>query len=250
MIQIQFSQFFIKAYRVLLFGLLPLNTFATERESIIFGALDIPPFIIVSADDNSVKGRVPELLESIFLPLGFTIEYKLLSVPRVKKQLKSGMIDAFPLMLTTSGKGNAIHLSDVYLTSNDYIWATHAKYPEGIQWASLDDLKGKTFGIVSGASYGKHANSFIAANKHLFYVSDTSELSIKLLLANRVDGIFHNEDIVMDYLVRNRLDNTLVKSDKVLYSNQYKIGISLKSSFAKQIKNINQQIEKINTATQ
>lgn len=150
-------------------------------------------------------------------------------------------------MLAKGEKSNAILLSDVYLTSNDYVWSTQAKYPEGIQWKTLDDLKDNTFAFINGASYGQDANYFIAANKQLFYGSDTLELSIRLLLAGRVDGLFHNEDIVKDYISRNNLAETLVKSDKVLYSNQYMIGISQKSCFASQIKKINEKIEKVNS---
>lgn len=83
-----FSMFFIKACAFLLLSLLSTTAFSCEKESIIFGVLHLPPYVIVSSDDNKARGMVPELLESIFLPLGVTVEYEFLSIPRIKKALR------------------------------------------------------------------------------------------------------------------------------------------------------------------
>ena len=190
---------------------------------------------------------MPEMLDAIFLPLGITVKYELLSIPRIKRALKTGEIDAFPLMFTGQRKASLVVGTDVYLTANDYIWAQKAQYLTAIPWHKYDDLKGYRFGIVSHVSYGKETNDFIASNPENFYASTTTEQSIKLLLAGRVDGIFNSEYIMKNYIERNNLATQLVRSQKALFQNKYVIGISKKSPFANQLAKINQQIKQINT---
>ncbi len=132
-------------------------------------------------------------------------------------------------------------LSDKYWSANNYVWALRSKYYNGIEWDSYADLKEYKIGIVRAASYGPETDRFIRKNGSIFYQSDSSPDNIKLLLGGRFDATFSNEDIIINY----NKDQTLVRSSKALYTNNYRIGFSLKSPLVARIKSINEQIKQI-----
>lgn len=213
------------------------NLSANEQDKLVMGAVHLPPYFIVSPDEDKVTGLIPELLTPVFLPLNINVQYKVLPLERVKLELVNGTIDAFPLV-NMANNNNKVLLTDVYLSANDYVWTTRSKFPKGIQWETYSDLKNYRIGIVFGAGYGVKTNEFIANNNDIFYKADSSPLNIKLLLSGRLDAIFSNEDII---LAHNESEK-LVSSKKPLFINQYKIAFSLRSKFASQIEEFNQKI--------
>jgi len=238
---------------IILFPLTFLTLFsaifsASAQEKIIIGAIHAPPYFTVLPNSDAVTGLVPELLVSIFSPLNIEVEYKVLSLKRVKVALINGDIDAFPLMVDGIKAIDKVALSDKYWSANNYVWALRSKYHNGIEWESYADLTEYKIGIVRTANYGPETDRFIRNNSGIFYQSDTSPGNIKLLLGGRFDATFSNEDIIVNY----NKDQTLVRSSKALYTYDYRIGFSLKSPFVSRIKSINEQIkqiEKVNERT-
>lgn len=218
------------------------KSYANEQEKIIMGAIHIPPYFVISANDGSITGLIPTILDSIFLPMNIKVNYKVLSIKRIKMELMSGDIDGFPLVNIQGNIADSGLLSNVYLTANNYVWAARSKYPNGIKWGSLSDLTKYKIGIVYGAGYGPKTNKFIDNNSEIFYKANTSPLNIKLLLSGRLDAIFSNEDIVKGY----NESGELIRSNKALFTNNYKIILSSKSKFSSRIGELNKSIESIN----
>ena len=235
------KQRLIVLFSLTFLALFTVTSSASAQDKIIMGAVHAPPYFIVLPNNDAVTGLVPELLSSIFLPLNIEVEYKVLSLNRIKVALLNGDIDAFPLMVDGIKAIDKVALSNKYWSANNYVWALRSKYNNGIEWDSYSDLKEYQIGIVRTANYGPETDRFIRNNRAIFYQSDTSPDNIKLLLGGRFDATFSNEDIIVNY----NKDQILVRSSKALYTNNYRIGFSLKSPFVSRIKSINKQIKKI-----
>ncbi len=93
------KQRLIVLFSLTFLALFTVTSSASAQDKIIMGAVHAPPYFIVLPNNDAVTGLVPELLSSIFLPLNIEVEYKVLSLNRIKVALLNGDIDAFPLMV-------------------------------------------------------------------------------------------------------------------------------------------------------
>ena len=220
---------------------------AFERMNV--GVLQISPYIEVNDSDADVQGFVPHLVKEIMAPLDIEVRFKTLAIPRLRRALENGEIDAFPLMLNTGNTASSVVLTATYFSSKDYVWAVNKKHPNGIQWHSMDDLKSYSIGVLKGASYGPQVDAFIEANSSGLYFSDEVEMNLKMLVSGRLDGIFSNEDIIRSFRKSLGSNVQIVPSQKPIYINYYSIGISKKSPFVDRVNEMNVQIRELTNSS-
>ena len=151
-----------------------------------FVAYDFYPF--GHRVEGEIKGLFPDIMSQIEALSGIRVALEIDSIPRATRSVWRGDRDLILSGATTPQFKDTISLGIV--GCNRTVVVTNAK--SGI--SSLDDLEGKTIGFVAnGFLFRKFGNKFGIVPVE----TGTGESMFRMLLRNRVDGIFIS-DIVFD----------------------------------------------------
>lgn len=175
-------------------------------------AADTQKILTIEADDwcpiNCPPNQQPlgisiEIAKKIFEPLGYRINYVIVSWDRALKDVRSGKADAV-VGANTSDDPNLVfpqmaitNISDDFFVLKGNPWRYQGDYT----------LKGKKMGVIADYGYGEVIRKYIEANKNErgMIVFASGEEAIRKNIMNLIDGKIHvavESKLVMDHWLK------------------------------------------------
>lgn len=143
------------------------------------------PYII--KNNNSIKGIFPDIVKAAFLESGIKVDFALMPWVRCEKTIEQGRAFAAMPYLYTSKRAERFDFSDPIVSFYPKFFYLKERFPEGIQFNALDDLKPFLIGGVRG-----------------YWYEDTFKEK-----GLRVDYAYHDKTN-MEKLMKKRIELTLV----------------------------------------
>lgn len=202
------------------------------------------PYQIV--EKNRVSGFSTRIVQAVFSKMEIDIrEIKAYPWKRAITMIKNGSADAlFSTNYTEARTEFAYYPEEMIVQSPWVMWAREGS---GLKYDSLDDLKGKSVGLVRGYSYTPEFWDFV--KKHAVYEEVSNDaLNFRKLNAERVDYVIAEMGNGL-YLIGNLgLDrikpfkNTPVKTDGLyIIFNKKNVPRSLVDKFSNELKKLKQE---------
>jgi len=163
---------------VILTGIILLHQIPFAEEiAIVSGHPDYAPFMW--QDGDKIAGAAIEVVEMIFQDLGINVESKYVGPwKRVQKNLEYGNIDLLCAAYITDKRRKYAQFSlEPLWIEPTMVFVWHSKV---FPFESWDDLKGKTFGELIGASQGQKFDNWRKQNTSIEYVSKRRLNIVKL----------------------------------------------------------------------
>ncbi|WP_320006210.1 transporter substrate-binding domain-containing protein [Maridesulfovibrio sp.] len=215
------------------------------KNKFIFMDEPLPPFSIGETGSLSREGISYEMLSLIFGEIGADFEIELVPWGRAIKSVTHGKIDGVPLLMKNSEREQFLVFSVPLFEIKELIYYMPERFPD-FHWESLDDLAGKTIGLIIGYTYSPDILEAINKKKFkVLYSTDTESCLVKLL-AGRVDLFIENEASVQEFFKSNAEWRERIKSaDHAVSRCYWHMGISKLSPLASRMDEINSAIRKM-----
>ena len=157
-----------------------------------------PSFLPFNGKEKSkTPGYMVEVMEKIFEPLGYTIDYKVVPLKRGLKNVAKGKLDA-TLAVSRTNAPNLIFPKEEFGSISDAFYVK-----KGTQWrfVGMDSLKKIKLGGLMGYGYGPEIDKYIQQNKNsslidLITGKDTGRRNIEKLLKNRIEVLVSNAPVM------------------------------------------------------
>jgi len=226
------SNWDLMTLRYLLAIFLCVSTFASQKKVLEFLTLDYCPLICKSGDR---KGILVDILETIYVPLGYKINVNIKPIKRAFKDYANGEYDGviggdptqFPL--NSFPKIVSVPHSPYFYKLANNKW----------EYNGIESLKLVRIGAVENYKY---ANPDIekylrSKNDGVVLISEKDHLKklINLLKKNRIDSFLGGEFPVEDYLKSKGLEKEIILASKDIGTFRNYISFSNKSKNSKEL---------------
>lgn len=215
-----------------LFVLLPVHVAwaaATCPEKVLFVDEPYPPYILGEVGSMAEEGITIDFLRELFSRMKIDVNVQLMPWARALKTLEYGKADGVALLIPSEERGEYLAFTDKVLVNQEvicYLPQRHADF----SWQNYESLEPYTIGLVRGYVYGA---DFMKASELLEYkivYSSSSEKSLELLLAGRVDLIVEDETTFKGLVEKHPEWKALIAcSAKPVSTYDWCMGISRKS---------------------
>jgi ABC-type amino acid transport substrate-binding protein len=203
--------------------------------------VDWAPFT-PSTPGKTTKGLSYELMSAIFAKLDTKVELEVLPFARVLDDAKSGSIDGITTISPNKEREAFLAFSVPTIPKRGYIYYK-ADRQGGLKWNSYEDLKGMSFGIVTGNSYSPEFDAAVKAGTIKAVAVPTLDLLPKMVMAGRIDGFLVPSIVGNKLLADQGLTGKLVPTARPYVDQNFSLAISKKSPFAAKLSQINQAIQ-------
>ncbi|WP_232818206.1 substrate-binding periplasmic protein [Zobellella maritima] len=168
--------------RILLL-LLMLATRVEARTVLACGHPVYPP--ISWAQDRQLTGIAPHLAEKLFRELGHTLALSVFgNWERCLQEARTGRVEVIVAAYQTAQRQQDFRFTDYPIIADPIILLTHADNPEPV--TRLEQLKGKTIGLLFGDSFGDEFDDFVRQEAFVERVSEGRQNMMKLAMG-RID---------------------------------------------------------------
>ncbi|MFZ5569417.1 MAG: substrate-binding periplasmic protein [Thermodesulfobacteriota bacterium] len=193
------------------FLLLPVIAWA---EKVVFVSEDYPPYEYM--ENGKVVGFDADIIREVCSRIGVEADFKQWPWKRAMVKVKDGSVDAIFSLFRTPEREEFLIFPAEPLSSEKNVVIVRKGSP--LKLTRLDDLKGKTVGVVVEYSYGAEFDNFSGIEKE---VCKSTENMLQKLDAKRMDIAVINEH-VMRYLSRklglqDRFDIQFVLNEDPMY---------------------------------
>jgi polar amino acid transport system substrate-binding protein len=187
-----------------------------ERNSIVLGTEDWPPFSYKDKTTKQISGLSTEIINATFKQMGISIkDNRVYPWARAQKWLYEGKIDAvYTASVNDERKRHSYFPAEPIITSK---WVLFIKKTNRgiLHFDKMSDLKDKRIGLILGYNYPKKFKKYISEN------SITEEVSLEVqniskLLMGRDDYMPAVLETTL-YLAKNRPDLKELDAYKNLY---------------------------------
>ncbi len=203
---------------VLLLSLAP----SAQAEEVVFVYEQYPPYEFI--EDGVLKGTDVDIIREVCKRNGITPVFREVPWARAMEEVRQGASDAIFSLFRNEEREAFLAFPEVGLSSEKNIIVSAAG--GGLSVNSLEDLAGKTVGVVTDYSYGE---GFDDADTFERDASGDNKTLLKKLQANRVDVIVINE-IVFNSLARSLdVQNAFEVMGYVVADEPMYVGFSRKS---------------------
>ena len=192
---------------VFLFGRVLADTMVSEVQNVDLNALDnrpvrlacnvFPPQKIALPAATEFPGYDLEIIQAAFLAQGLTTEFSFFPWKRAYLLVKSGQYDALCSCSWLPGRE-----ADFWFSEEMGRVAKGVFSLAGQDYTSIDDLRGKSVGVVSGYNLEDELKTAGVFNIHSV-VSD--DLLLNLLIYKRVDAIYSYESTIRALIKKQEL---------------------------------------------
>lgn len=163
--------------------LILLAPFSQARTLKACGHPFYPPVSWISA--GTLTGLAPTLAQNLFAELGYQVQLSAESNwKRCLLEVENGEADIVVAAYRIASRDAYLSYSDQYLIADTVTLFVNRTSP--IRFDGLEDLRGKTAGLLLGDSFGDRFDHFIQQNSHIEYVSKGQQNFQKLALG-RID---------------------------------------------------------------
>jgi len=211
------------------------------RELIACGHPYYPPISWVQ--DQQVIGVAPAVVKLIFSELGYQV--KLNTVGNWKRclwEVKTGYADIVVAAYRIDSRESDFAFSQEFIVADPI--GVFVNPNDNVNYHSLNDLKGKTVGLLFGDSFGDSLDKFFDENNQIEYVSQGQQ-NFEKLANGRVD--FMPLGIVTGKLQTKKLgySDQIVASAIKLETNNYYMALSPHSGLSLYLPYINKRLKQL-----
>uniref|UniRef100_UPI003341C852 substrate-binding periplasmic protein n=1 Tax=Castellaniella defragrans TaxID=75697 RepID=UPI003341C852 len=219
---------------------------ADKPTILVCGHSNYPPVSWTEA--GALHGAGPMLAQEILTRLGYPVQ--LLDIGNWKRclyEVKAGRVDLVAGAFPNAQRSRDMVFVPEYVIEEPIILFTQRARP--IHFSSLDDLRGKTVGLLLGDIYGEPFDSFLERNTHIEWVSTGAQNLGKLALG-RID--FMPIGAFSGHLQASRLglSEWLIPVSHVVSNGHFHFGIAHDSPLLADIDRINAEILRLRASGQ
>lgn len=160
---------------------------AFARDKVVLVTDEWPPYYGAGI---AKQGFVTEVVKEAYKAVGYDVEVRFLPWERVMAMAKSGEVDGIMGAYYKKDREAAFKYSSPIGQSQLAFYKQRSK---PYRYASLNDLKGKTVGIVRGYTYTPEFDSASGIKKDQ---SDNLQAALRKLLAGRVDFVLDDQRVI------------------------------------------------------
>lgn len=155
-----------------------------------------PPYVLGELGQDATGGSGVELMRTIFARLdGVEVRFPLVPWQRALQEVKQGRMDGIGILLKTPERERYMAYTDELFVSHDRVWYVQDRFPAGLNWRRLNDLRPYHIGVVRGHSYGSHVDTKLADGTLPVTKVTSAERLFVMLARGRVDLAFANESV-------------------------------------------------------
>lgn len=163
--------------------LLMLSTRTEARTVLACGHPVYPP--ISWAQGQQLTGIAPHLAKKLFGELGYTLELSVFgNWERCLQEARTGKVEVIVAAYQTEQRQHDFRFSEYPIIADPIILLTHADNPKSVN--RLEQLKGKTIGLLFGDSFGDEFDDFVRQEAFVERVSEGRQNMMKLAMG-RID---------------------------------------------------------------
>lgn len=216
----------------------------SQAEQLIqFAESPWPPFVVAEANNTTgAEGSAVDLVKRIFSRIdGVEAEFEMLPWKRVLSELKNGNKDAISFLQYTAERAEFLDFTDPVYSSVSVFYYSKKKYPNGIQWRTLEDLSGYRIGVVSDYASTSRLNRAIASGIDLDVqkVVGSDHQLFQMLEKRRIDLFVANIDVGNEIIQKNGWQKEIGLVKQPIQSVEFHLAFSKKQNHHKLIDRIN-----------
>jgi len=207
---------------------------------VVSGHFDRAPFDW--KDEKKIKGAAVEIIELILKEMGIRVESKYVGPwKRVLLNLEQGKIDIMSGLYVTEERKKFAEFTEPFVEDRVSIFVWHERKFGFETW---DDLKGKRFGDILGATRGRKFDEWRKKYAKIEYVSDNLKNFRKLEL-DRIDCFVTSHYPGLIYIKKHGYEGRIVPLNKPVKMKHLHYGISKKSEYVKYIPQFNKRLKEL-----
>lgn len=189
-----------------------------------------PPYIIKNKNGDGFHGVYIDFLDEIFANIA-GIKYKAVLRPwkRCLREAEIGSVDGVLMLFKTPEREVYLAYTKPILTEIMFMWVSASKFPNGLEWETIQDLKKFSFVYPRGYSISKEWDQ--AAKDGIIEVHEvnSNEKAIELVSKNRYDIAPIIERVAYSIIRTKGLKSKIIPIKKPLDEAIYYVGFSKKS---------------------
>lgn len=190
-------------------------------------------------EGKEIHGAAVEILERIFAELDTEVESKYVGPwARALLNLAEGTIDALCGVYITDERRKFAEFSLPFREDRVSIFVWHER---PFAFATWDDLRGKTFGDVIGASRGQDFDTWRKENARVDYVKDNVS-NMKKLEKGRIDCFVMSHESGLIFIKKYGYAGRIVALPKPVRVHELRYAFSKKSPFVKYLPQVNKRL--------
>jgi polar amino acid transport system substrate-binding protein len=191
--------------------------------------------------DGKIVGVCAEIASDLYAKLGYELDLRYVGPwARCQKLIAEGKVDVNICSLKNETRQKYSVFSNVPIAHNEQ--AIFVRTKDSFEFSQLEDLKGKSIGIVRGVSLGNEIDEYLKKHTRLVLVADYSSL-FNMLQINRIDGLIVARESGKSYVQLNSLVDEIVDLPTALVLADLYISISKKSKFVDTLPLLQQVLE-------
>ncbi len=223
-----------------------LGSGVAEEQTLRLATDPWPPYSIGFSGGKLQGGYALEVGTALSRHLNCDFKADLFPWRRVLLYMEKGNYDiTFPVQYKPDRERFMV-FSDVVLEDRVFVWLLKDRQDDLVNWQTIDDLKPYKFGIVSGYTYQAQMDEALEKRIIRSEQSFSAEPNFIKLIGKRFDAVLESESVVLSFFKKNpEWRQQIIHAPTVVAKDEFRIGISKKSTFAKMLPQINQVIQKM-----
>lgn len=214
---------------------------AENRELTACGHPFYPPVSWVS--EGQLKGLAPQLTQQLFAELGYKV--RLIADTNWKRCLREarlGNIDIVVAAYRIVSRESYLAFTDQYIIADEIrLFVNREATPE---ITGMDDLPGKTVGLLLGDSFGDRFDAFLQEHSHIEYVSRNQQ-NFSKLARQRIDFMPIGWRSGMLQTRKLGFENSIGPLSVKIGSEYYYLAISKAGELSKHLPYLNQRLQSL-----
>ena len=207
----------------------------------------IPPWVIEEQGQISKRSLIRIFTEQVFHDIkDVHVSYRLLPWRRCQEQVKQGKIDGTLFMYVTEERQKDYRFSDITIEYPEGFLYSKGNFPQGIKIDQYEELVNYRIGLLRGHSYHPELMRLKEQGKLKFELIESSEQSLKMLVAGRIDIMVEGLVNAKYYLSEKQLNDKVGFNQGILeFQADMAYGFYKSSPIIKYLPRINNNIKKL-----
>ncbi|MBN3564862.1 substrate-binding periplasmic protein [Aliamphritea spongicola] len=200
-----------------------------------------PPVSWVS--EGQLKGLAPQLTRQLFAELGYDVQ--LIADTNWKRCLleaRLGNIDIVVAAYRIASRESYLAFSEQYIIADEVRIFVNSDADSPI--TGMDDLPGKTVGLLLGDSFGDRFDAFLQTNSHIEYVSRNQQ-NFSKLANQRIDYMPIGWRSGMLQTRKLGFENHVMPLREKIASEYYYLALSKAGNLSQHLPYINQRLQEL-----
>lgn len=222
----------------------PFGQAGTARLTVDLVGDPWPPYVEGEPGEYATGGVAVEIIRRVFDEIGDAeVRFPLIPWKRALLEVERGSTDGIPMLLKTPEREAYMQFSAPLVTGYNLVWSV-VRDGAVYEWSRIEDLHGKTLGVVKGYSYGADIDGAIAAGRIAALEAPNVEQLFAMLEAGRIELVLAN-DAVGYALTRQQRAVEIKPSQRPANAETFHIGLSKKSPAVGLLPQIDRAIDRL-----